>query len=106
MYPANNYVIRPATRTDERALTELAQLDSQRPLTGSVLIGEIDGAPSAAVALADGRVVADPFQHTASLTQVLRMRAGAKRVHSRMPTVRERIRAAMAPFRARVAAEA
>jgi hypothetical protein len=104
MYPANSYVIRPATHTDERALHELAQLDSQRALSGPSLIGEINGVPAAVLSLTDGRLVADPFQPTAVLSQVLRMRAGALRTHSRMPTVRERIRASMAPFRARVAA--
>jgi hypothetical protein len=104
MYAANHYVIRQANPDDERVLRELAQLDSQRPLSGSVLVGEIDGAAAAAVSLPEGRLVADPFRPTASLRQVLRMRAGAHHAHASMPTVRERIHAMMAPFRARYAA--
>jgi hypothetical protein len=48
MYPTNAYVIREATDADERALRWLAELDSQRPLSGPALVGEIDGSPAAA----------------------------------------------------------
>jgi hypothetical protein len=101
MYPANYYVIRPATAEDESALQQLAQLDSQRPLSGPALIGEIDGIPAAALSLTDGRLVADPLQPTTVLRPVLRMRAGALDAYSRTPSLAERIRAAMAPFRVR-----
>jgi hypothetical protein len=103
MYPGNYYVIRPATPEDERALRQLAELDSQRPLSGPALIAEIDGAPAAALSLTEGRVLADPFRRTAVLGQLLRMRAGALEAYSRTPSLAERIRAAMAPFRARTA---
>jgi hypothetical protein len=100
MYPANHYVIRPATPEDERFLHELAELDSQRPPSGLALIGEIGGVPAAALSLADGRVIADPFQATAALGHVLRMHASALDAYSRTPSLPERIRAMMAPFRA------
>ena len=66
--------------------------DSQRPLTGPALVGEIDGRPAAAISLTDGRLVADPFQHTAALVAHLRMRARALTEHERTPSVRERLR--------------
>ena len=103
MYPANHYAVRLASSADRRALAQLAALDSQRPLSGTVLVGEIGGAPAAAIALGDRRLIADPFQRTAMLRQVLRMRAQAMAEQSRTPSVEERLRAAFAPFRAHAA---
>jgi hypothetical protein len=101
MYPANAYHLRRATETDEQALRELAELDSQRPISGPALIGEIDGEPAAAVSLIDGRVIADPFKHTAVLTQMLHMRYDAIRAYSSTPSLAARMRQALAPFQAR-----
>jgi hypothetical protein len=53
------------------------------------------------VSLTDGRVIADPFRETGVLTQILHMRFAAMRAYSRTPSLPERIRASMAPFRAR-----
>lgn len=97
MYPANAYHLRRATEADERALRELAELDSQRPISGPALIGEIDGKPAAAVSLTDGRVIADPFQHTIVLTQLLHMRYDGFRAYSTTPSLADRIRQALAP---------
>lgn len=102
MYPTNAYQIRRATEADEDALRRIAELDSRRVLSGPALIGEIDGAPAAAVSLIDGRVIADPFQRTAVLTQILRMRFNALRAYSRTPSLPERLGQTLAPFRARV----
>jgi hypothetical protein len=104
MNPTNAYTIRRATDADAGALRRLAQLDSQRPITGPALIGDIDGAPAAAVSLADGRVVADPFQPTSSLTELLQMRRRALRTRPRTPSLRKRLRAALAPVNARLIA--
>ena len=93
MFPANAHVIRLATEEDVRALWQLAQLDSQRPLGGNILIGEIDGTPAAAVSLTDGRLVSDPFQPTGQLTQSLRMRASALHAAAKTPSLRDRMRA-------------
>ncbi|HEX5896795.1 MAG TPA: hypothetical protein VFY47_10755 [Thermoleophilaceae bacterium] len=95
MLPANTYVIRQATVDDEQALERLARLDTQRPLRGPVLIGELDGRPAAAVSLDDGRVIADPFEFTLQLRQVLRIRAAALHSHSRTPSLPERLRASI-----------
>ena len=98
MLPTNLYAIRSAGIDDDAVLRRLSQLDSQRTLTGPALIGELDGRPAAAILLADGRVVADPFQHTQHLAAHLRMRAGAYEAFRQEPSLRERIRAAMRPF--------
>jgi hypothetical protein len=90
MFAANTYVIHHVAGADR-----LAELDSQRPLTGPALVGEIDGRPAAAISLDDGRVVADPFQHTARLVSLLRMRARALREAEREPSLRRRLRAAV-----------
>jgi hypothetical protein len=95
MYAANTYKIRTATTDDADGLRRLAELDSQRPLGGSVLIGELDGTPAAAIALADGRVVADPFRPTAHLVASMRTRAAGLVAGARTPSLRERLLAAL-----------
>jgi hypothetical protein len=97
MFAANTYVIRHVQGAEK-----LAELDSQRPLTGPALIGEIDGRPAAAISLADGRVVADPFQPTAQLVAQLRMRARALQELERTPALSDRLRESV-PFAMRVA---
>ncbi len=98
MYPANAYVIRRATEQDDVELRRLAELDSQRPLTGPALVGMIDGKAAAAVSEIDGRVIADPFQHTAVLRQMLRLRLSAIRSYARTPSLAQRVRASLQPF--------
>jgi len=97
MYSTNAFVVRQSTEDDEPALRRLAELDSKRPLRGAALIGEIGGLPAAAVSLNDGRLIADPFQPTAVLSQLLRMRFGALQGYSRTPSLNERLRAALSP---------
>jgi hypothetical protein len=89
------YVIRHAVPSDDQALRDIAALDSQRPLAEPVLIGEIDGQPAAALSLADGRVIADPFIYTETLVQVLPIRARAIDAHRRSPSLIERLRASI-----------
>ena len=97
MYPANHHIIRPATARDDITIESLSALDSQRPIAYPALIGERDGRAVAAISLADGRVVADPFVRTSQLVAVLRMRAGALRAHADEPSLRKRIRAGLRP---------
>ena len=106
MLPANAYVIRRATDEDKWALRALAHLDSQRPISEPALIGEIDGCPAAAISLVDGRVLADPFQYTVQLRQVLRIRAAAMLAHARTPSLPERLREAIATVPTARASEA
>jgi hypothetical protein len=68
-------MVRFATDHDDVSLRRLAALDSARPLTGPVLLCELDGAPVAATSLYDGREVADPFIATSDVAALLRTRA-------------------------------
>jgi hypothetical protein len=67
--------IRTATVHDDADLVRLGALDSAEPPAGRVLLAEVDGRVHAAVEVSTGRVVADPFEPTADLAQVLRLRA-------------------------------
>lgn len=71
--------LRHATAADERALRNLAALDSQRLPAGPFLVAEIDGELRSAYSLSDGKVIADPFRHTAHLVELLRSQASAER---------------------------
>ena len=71
----HDMVLRAARPNDESDLRRLAALDSARPLRGTALVAEVDGRPVAALDLNDGRVVADPFERTADVVELLRVRA-------------------------------
>ena len=93
MYAANTYKIRHATADDAEALRRLAELDSQSPLGDEgILIGEIDGRPAAALSLASGRAIADPFKPTAHLVATLRTRASGIVALQQTPSLRDRLR--------------
>jgi hypothetical protein len=79
MFPAHAYRIRYATVGDEPALRRLMELSRQRIFCGPALIGEIGGTVAAAASLDGGRVLADPFQDTATLRELLQMRRRALR---------------------------
>jgi hypothetical protein len=66
--------IRTAGPEDAGALRRLAELDSAAPLTGEVLIAELDGAAIAAASLDGGRVIADPFTPSAYAVRMLTVR--------------------------------
>ena len=68
-------VFRLAVSDDELALRRLAQLDSARPLAGQKLLAEHGGSLVAAVSMADGAAIADPFRTTADTVELLRVRA-------------------------------
>jgi hypothetical protein len=67
--------IRPATDDDRGAIERIAALDSGTPIEGPALVGELDRVPVAVLSLADGRVVANPFRHTAALVEAMHARA-------------------------------
>jgi hypothetical protein len=67
--------IRHAGHEDEHALEHLRQLDSSPALAGTALVAEADGELVAAIELASGRVIADPFRRTVEITELLRVRA-------------------------------
>jgi hypothetical protein len=98
MIAANS--IRFATEEDTATLSRIAELDSGRPLAGSVLIAQINGTTAAALSLSDGRTIADPFQDTDHAVANLRMRARAMRSYDVTPGLRERLLAALPAHRA------
>ena len=69
-----NVTVRRSTSADESALGRLAALDSARPPRGPALIAEADTRMLAALPLGSGRPIADPFEPTAELVQLLELR--------------------------------
>jgi hypothetical protein len=79
--------IRAAGPDDAAALSTLAQIDSAPlaaerlrrlavdPAAGTVLVADVDGRPLAALDVDRDTAVADPFEPTASLVAMLRVRA-------------------------------
>lgn len=70
-----NVNVRIATPADSDALAYLAALDSKHPLSGRVLLAEVDGELRAALSVSDQTVIADPFCSSAGLGALLRERA-------------------------------
>ena len=63
--------IRTTGPGDERALRQLADLDSQPHLRGGALIAEVGGEPVAAIALDGTAVVANRFRPTVDVVGLL-----------------------------------
>lgn len=72
--PHRHLTVRVAGADDAADLARLAALDSARPLRGSVLVADIGDRPVAAISVQDGEVVADPFERTADIAEMLRVR--------------------------------
>jgi hypothetical protein len=70
----DSLTIRMARQEDAPALRRLAELDSRTPLTGNVMLAELDGVSLAAISLDSGTVTANPFKRTAAIVSHLRMR--------------------------------
>ena len=87
---------------DDRAQVErLAQLDSRRPPEGALLGLAVEGRLVAAISLATGESIADPFSRTGELRALLELRAAqlrrrenGRRRHLHLP--RPKTRAALA----------
>jgi hypothetical protein len=67
--------LRFAVFDDAPDLFGLGQLDSAAPLAEPILVAEVSGRLTAALSLADDRVIADPFVLTAGTVELLRARA-------------------------------
>jgi hypothetical protein len=86
-------VIRADRPEDHRALARLAGLDSTSVPPSPLLLAEVAGELRAALSLADGTAIADPFHRTASIVALLRMRAEQLRGESpRRGRLRARLR--------------
>ena len=102
MFGANTYRIRFADGQDTDTLKHLAERNSDDPLAGRVLVGQVNGTLSGALSLTDGRVIVDPSPHTGRLAAALRMRAGAIQAFEETPSLPDRLRAAFATYRGAV----
>ncbi|MBV8080875.1 MAG: hypothetical protein JO186_10945 [Actinobacteria bacterium] len=67
--------IRWAEDGDERTLRRLAALSSRALPAGPFLLAATDGEPSAAISVATGEVVSDPFVATFDLVALLELRS-------------------------------
>lgn len=75
----NPITIRHSTESDRDRIRELAELDGHRAPSGDAILAEVDGRLWAAVGVADGVAVADPFQATEEVVGLLRLRAEQER---------------------------
>jgi len=67
--------VRLADSADQNALVRLATLDSAAVPPSPIVVAETGGELVAAVAIDDSATIADPFQRTAALVQMLKLRA-------------------------------
>ena len=67
--------IRMSEASDRAALGRLAALDSRDKLRGEALLGFERGALVAALPLDGGEPIADPFEFTAGVVDLLKLRA-------------------------------
>ncbi len=70
----DSLTIRMAATEDAPILKRLADIDSADPLTGQVMLAEVDDTCVAAISLDNGTVNANPFLRTAGIVSHLRMR--------------------------------
>lgn len=72
-------LIRPASPDDAHAIDRLAALDERTLPQGERLVGVLDGRLVAALEVASGATVADPFVPTAGVVELLGLRAAQVR---------------------------
>jgi hypothetical protein len=68
---ATPITIRRATYADAAGLRRVAEVDSSEVPAAPMLLAEVDGEVRAAVSLADGALVADPFHDTRAIVELL-----------------------------------
>jgi hypothetical protein len=90
--------IRYSADEDRDRILELAELDGRHAPAGQVLLAEVDGRLWAAVGVADGVAVADPFEPTGEIVRLLRLRV--EQEHGR-PHDRGRLLGRLMPIRQR-----
>ena len=74
--PEDAVLVRRATAADAARIRTLARLDDRRLSDGPFIVAEIAGEAIAAMSMASGQIVADPFRRTRDVEDLLRMRAG------------------------------
>jgi|SRR5215207_6020859 len=95
MFPSHAFVIRIAGDADQPDLDRLAALNDAPPLEHPILIGEIKGAPAAALDIDANVVYSDPFVDVRTLATHLRLEAMAIAAFEEEPDVAKRISALM-----------
>ena len=90
--------VRFAVAGDACEVKRLAELDSASRPADPLLIGERSGQPIAALSLADGAIVANPFVASADVVALLRLRA--RQLRGEPGRRRRRRRLMMVPWRA------
>jgi hypothetical protein len=71
--------IRPPRREDLPAVELLAELDERPVPLGPLLLAEVEGTVEAAIGLAGGDTVANPFSESAAAVSLLHVRAAQLR---------------------------
>jgi len=77
--------LRYAHAGDREAIVRLAQLDSQREPTGTLLVAESEAGIVAALPLDGGEPIANPFVRTAELVELLRARTAQQSAEPARP---------------------
>jgi hypothetical protein len=95
---SGSVTIRAASTLDGAALRRVAQRDGRRVPEGELLVAEVDGELQAAIELATGKVIADPFRRTVELVRMLVLRRSLLRGELPQPHPR----AALPAFSARL----
>jgi hypothetical protein len=97
--PIAALTIRRLDEADRAAVAELAGRDSKPALDGTLLGAELEGRLVAAVAIATGESVADPFTRTAEIRSILEARAEELRGRPRPPGRMFRLRPGLSAAR-------
>lgn len=71
----DSVAVRLARPEDEAAIRRIASLDGKKAPAGRLLVAEADGEVIAALPIAGGDAVADPFQWTSDVVALMEMRA-------------------------------
>jgi hypothetical protein len=95
---SGSVTIRAASTLDRAAVRRVAQRDGRSVPEGELLVAEVDGELQAAIELATGEVIADPFRRTVELIRMLVLRRSVLRGELRQPHPR----AALPAFSARL----
>jgi len=77
--------IRHADAGDMKSLERLAALDSRRVPSGELFVAEVGGQLVAATSIDTGAVIADPFEHTAAIVELLQIKARTARPSAALP---------------------
>jgi hypothetical protein len=79
--------IRHAGADDMKSLERLATLDSRRVPSGELFVAEVGGRLVAATSIDTGAVIADPFEHTAAIVELLHIQARAAGPAAALPAL-------------------